>query len=170
MDIVGEVLAFAGMVLISVSILVLIVDICGRKTIGFTIFGINDINQLLIMACICLAMPLTFLREGHVGVDFVTDLLPRRPLAVLKLVVALVSGGWVVVLAYFAYVQAVAQIAMDTGSPTLAIPIVWFWIPLLIGMTMSAVACLVHVLRHVIALFSGHDPLGSRYPGEVEPG
>ena len=161
MEWLGEVLAFFGMMLISVSIVVLIVDIVGRKTIDFTIYGIDDINGLLIMSFICLALPFAFLREGHVGVEFITDALPPRPLVVVKLLVTMICCGWVVVLVYFSYRQAVAQIAMGSSSPTLAIPIAWYWTPLLIGMAVSVVACLVNVLRYFIAVFSGHDPLGA---------
>ncbi len=161
MEWVGEVLAFVGMMLISVSILVLISDIVGRKTIDFTVYGIDDVNGLLIMSFICLALPFAFLREGHVGVEFITDALPRRTLVLVKLAVAVIICGWVGVLVYFSYLQAVAQIAMGSSSPTLAIPIVWYWTPLLIGMAVSVVACLVNVFRDILEAFSGHDPLGA---------
>ena len=167
MEGVAEALAFFGMTLISMSIVVLIVDIVGRKTIDFTVFGIDDINGLLIMACICLALPFAFLREGHVGVEFITDALPPRPLAVVKLIVTLVCCGWVGVLVYFSYDQAVEQIARGFRSPTLAIPIAWFWTPLLIGVPVSVVACLVNVLRYLIEVFSGHDPLDTEYRSEA---
>ena len=161
METVAEILAFAGMTLISASIMVLIADVSGRKTVGFTIFGINDINQLLTMACVCLAMPLVFLREGHVGVDFATGWLGPRQLAALKMVVSAICFGWVGVLAHFAFIQARGQIAMGSSSPTIEIPIVWFWAPLLLGLTASAVACLANVARHLIVVATGQDALGA---------
>ena len=150
------------MALISISIAISMIDIVGRKTIGFTILGINDIAQLLVMACICLAMPFAFIREGHVGVEFVTDRLPPRALAALKLAIALLSCGFVAVLVRFAYAQAGMQMGKGDTSMTLGIPIVWYWAPLLIGFTVSVFACLVHALRHFVALVSGADPLGAR--------
>jgi TRAP-type C4-dicarboxylate transport system permease small subunit len=156
---ISEALAYAGMILISVAIAALIVDIVGRKTVGFTILGIGDIMQLLVMACICLAMPFAFLREGHVGVDFVTDRLPPRMLAGLKLVVALLSGAFVAILARFAFLQAGQQIAKGDMSMTLAIPIVWYWAPLLIGLCVSSLACLIHAVRYATATATGRDPL-----------
>jgi len=163
------VLAFAGMALISISIAVSMIDIVGRKTVGFTILGINDIVQLLVMACICLAMPFAFIGEGHVGVDFVTDPLPPRALAALKFAVALLSCGFVAVLVRFAYAQAALQIGKGDTSMTLGIPIVWYWAPLLTGFSVSVFACLAHALRHLVTLVSGVDPLrarGSRAAGE----
>jgi TRAP-type C4-dicarboxylate transport system permease small subunit len=162
LDRLSEALAFIGMVLISIAIVALLVDIVGRKTIGFSILGISDIMQLLVMACICLAMPFAFVREGHVGVDFVTDGLPPRALAALKLAVALLSSAFVVVLMRYGLIQAGQQIAKGDMSMTLAIPIVWYWAPLLIALGVSALACLLHAARYLVALLSGRDPLRSR--------
>lgn len=153
-DRVGEVLAFCGMLCLSLAIAASIIDIVGRKTVGFTILGIVDITQLLVMACICLAMPFAFIREGHVGVEFVTDLLPPKALGALKLVVAVVSCGFVALLAYYAVVQASQQVGRGDISMTLAIPIAWYWAPLLVGLVVSALACLAHAARHLLNLLS----------------
>jgi len=164
LDRASEALAFAGMVLISVAIAALIVDIVGRKTVGFTILGIGDIMQLLVMACICLGMPLVFAREGHVGVEFVTDGLPRRVLLALKLVVALVTGAVTIMLLRYGWLQAEQQIAKGDVSTTLAIPVVWYWAPLLIGLAVSVLGCLIHILRYIAAVVSGIDPFISVRP------
>lgn len=153
-DRVGEVLAFCGMLCLSLAIAASIIDIVGRKTVGFTILGIVDITQLLVMACICLAMPFAFIREGHVGVEFVTDLLPPKALGALKFVVALVSCGFVALLACYAVVQASQQVGRGDISMTLAIPIAWYWAPLLVGLVVSALACLAHAARHFLNLLS----------------
>src|SRR3989337_2033823 len=116
---VSEQLAFVGMILISASITVTMVDIIGRKTVKLSVFGVNDIGQLLVMSCICLAMPLTFLREGHVGVDFVTDPLPPRALAFVKFAAALLGLVFVAVLVRYAFVQAQLQVGKGDRSVTL---------------------------------------------------
>lgn len=157
----AEVLSFIGMLLLTTAMAFSMVDIVGRKTIGFSILGITDITQLLVMACVCLAMPLTFIREGHVGVEFATDALPRRVLAALRFAVSLLCFVFVVALARFAYAQAFLQIAKGDASLTLGIPIVWYWMPLLIGLSLSAVAALAHSLRYIRAATHDADPDGS---------
>lgn len=156
---VSEILAFLGMILISISIAISMVDIVARKLHGWSVLGISDIGQLLVMSCICLAMPFAFVREGHVGVEFVTNALPPRLLAALKLVVALIALVFVAVLARYALAQADLQIAKGDISNTLGIPIVWYWLPLLIGLGVSALVCFAQVLRHLIAVAAGGDPL-----------
>jgi TRAP-type C4-dicarboxylate transport system permease small subunit len=157
-DSIGEWIASFGMVLISIAILASMVDIVCRKTIGFSVTGINDIMQLFVMACICLAMPLAFIREGHVGVDFVTDPLPPRALAALKFLVAVLTTGFVAMLTYYAYGQAVQQINQGDRSQTIAIPIVFYWAPLLIGMGVSAFVSLLLAVRAAIIAAGGVDP------------
>ena len=147
-DRLGEILAHAGMALLSLFILLQMVDIVGRKTTGFTILGLSEIGQLLVMGCICLVLPLVFIRDGHIGVEFLTDFLPPRALALLKGCVALIGTALVAAFAYFGFGQAELQIAKGDGSPTLHIPIVWFWAPLLVGIAASAAACLVQAFRY----------------------
>jgi TRAP-type C4-dicarboxylate transport system permease small subunit len=157
-DSIGEWIADAGMVLISIAIFASIVDIACRKTIGFSITGINDIMQLFVMACICLAMPLAYIREGHVGVDFITDPLSPRALAALKFLVAILTTLFVAMLTYYAYGQAMQQINQGDKSQTLGIPIVFYWAPLLIGMGISAIASFLLAIRAGVIAAGGADP------------
>lgn len=150
----GEILVFLGMTSLSATVLVSMADIAGRKTIGFSVLGIEDIVSLTVMACVSLAMPLTYLREGHVAVEFVTDPLPPRWLAAVKAVAAILTAGFVAVLAWYAFEQAAMQIDQGDRSNTLAIPILAYWAPLLLGLTMSALCALVLALRWIAAVFA----------------
>lgn len=156
-DRIGECLAYAGMLLLSAAITASIVDIACRRTIGFSITGINDIMQLFVMACICLAMPLTFVREGHVGVEFITDRLSPRVLGALECIVGLVMTGFVATLTWFAWQQAMQQIQRGDRSQTLGLPIVLYWTPLLVGMALAALASLALTVRYLVVAAGGSD-------------
>ncbi len=162
MDRIGEWLAFAGMMLISVAIGASMVDIVCRKTIGFSVIGIDDITQLLVMSCICLSMPLAYIREGHVGVEFVTDPLPPRALAIVKALVAALTTIFVAFLVRYALGQAMQQIDQGNKSATLAIPIIWFWAPLLIGLGISIVASFTLFLRYLVVAAGRVDSIPPR--------
>jgi TRAP-type C4-dicarboxylate transport system permease small subunit len=152
---IAEVLAHAGMGLISLFMLLQMVEIIGRKTTGFTILGLSEMGQLLVMGCICLALPFVFVRDGHIAVEFLTDPLRPARLAWLKAAIALLSTVFVAALAYFGFGQAMGQIAKGDGSPTLHIPIVWYWAPLLLAMTASAASCAIQALRFVALALAG---------------
>jgi TRAP-type C4-dicarboxylate transport system permease small subunit len=134
-----------------------IVDIAGRQTIGYSVTGLNDITQLLVMGFISLALPITFLREGNITVHFVADLLPPRLRALLQAVIAVVSMAFVASLAWFAWEQAASQVAESARSPTLAIPMLYYWLPLLAGITLAALVCLVLAARYATAAVSGNE-------------
>jgi TRAP-type C4-dicarboxylate transport system permease small subunit len=91
-------------------------------------------------------------------VEFLTDPLRPRALALLKATVGLVGVAFVCVLTYYGFGQAQLQFAKGDISPTLHIPILWYWIPLLLGMTVSAIACLAQTIRHVLSAVSRETP------------
>jgi TRAP-type C4-dicarboxylate transport system permease small subunit len=153
-----EALAHVGMALISLFMVLQIVEIVGRKAIGSSILGLSEIGQLFVMSCICLTWPLVFRRDGHIAVEFLTDPLRPRALALLKAGVGLVSAIFVCALTYYGFGQAQVQFAKGDISPTLHIPILWYWIPLLLGMTVSAVACLAQAIRHTLSAILRETP------------
>ncbi|MCW5772728.1 MAG: TRAP transporter small permease [Rhodospirillaceae bacterium] len=167
LDRIGQAFVYAGMIFLSGTVAVSMADIVGRKTTGFSVLGIDDIVSLTVMACVSLAMPLTYLREGHVAVEFVTDMLPPRGLAAVKALGAVLTAGFVAVLAWFAFKQAGQQIAQGDRSNTLAIPIIWYWGPLLAGMAASALCGLVLALR-LAATALGFAPPPERTRPEAE--
>jgi TRAP-type C4-dicarboxylate transport system permease small subunit len=154
-DGVCEALAHAGMVLISLFMVLQMVEIVGRKAFGFSILGLSEIGQLFVMSCICLTWPLVFCRDGHIAVEFVTDPLPSRALSALKAALGLIGAVFVGALTYYGVVQAQMQIAKGDFSPTLHIPIFWYWVPLLLAMAASGAACVVQTIRHAMAAMSG---------------
>ena len=134
----ARVLAYAGMALLCAAMLVLMVDIAARKTIGFSILGTIDLTQLGVMGCVFLAMPLAFLRGTHVGVDFITDGLPSPLLRALKFACGIVGALFMLALAWYGLGQARIQLAQGDQSVTLGIPMILYWAPLLVGSFASA--------------------------------
>lgn len=124
-------------------------DIAGRQSVGYSVTGLQDITQLLVMGFVALALPVTFLREQNVTVEFVADLLPVRVLAWLHALIALVSTVFVAALAWYAWLQAAREFGEGSRSSTLAIPMSWYWAPVLLGISLSALACAVLALRYL---------------------
>src|SRR3954467_9880169 len=116
-------LAFFGVCVLGLATLALMADIGLRRSIGVSITGIVDITQLAQMFCIALVLPMAFLREGHVGVDFITDRLPPRALIVLKCLVHLLSAVFMTAIAWYSFKQAGTQIDQGDKSQTLGLPI-----------------------------------------------
>jgi TRAP-type C4-dicarboxylate transport system permease small subunit len=124
-----------------------VVDIAGRQSVGYSVVGLNDITQLLVMSFVALALPVTFLREQNVTVEFLADRLPPRLQAWLHALIAGVSTVFVAALAGYAWRQAAREFGEGARSSTLAIHMGWFWAPVLLGITLSALMCAVLFLR-----------------------
>ncbi len=156
-DRLGEIFAFAGMICLSAIVAVSMFDIVGRKWFKTPIIGMEDITSLAMMACIALSMPITFLREGHVGVEFVTDGLRPRALAGLKCAIAVLTLIFVFYLTWYGWKQALNRIGNGDISDTLAIPIFYFWTPLIVGLIASVFASLLLVVRFGLVCAGGPD-------------
>ena len=113
-------LAFAGVLLLMAGVAALMVDICARKTVGFSILGIIDLTQLAQMACVFLVLPLAFLRESHIAIDFITERLPERVRAAIEVGSALLGVALLAALVWYSWGQAANLPAISRPSPTAA--------------------------------------------------
>lgn len=132
-------------------------DIVGRQTVGYSVIGLNDVTQLFVMGFVSLALPITFLRERNVTVEFVADLLPLHTRSLLRALVAVVTAVFVGALAYFSWHQALVQFSEAARSMTLAIPMLYYWLPLLVGISLAALFCAVLAVRDFAALLRPQD-------------
>ena len=119
----------------------LMVDIAARKTVGFSILGMIDLTQLAQMACVFLVLPLAFLKESHVSVDFITERFPPRARAAIECVSALIAIVLLAAILWYSWGQARIQVSQGDRSVTLGIPMLWYWAPLLAGTALSIAAC-----------------------------
>jgi TRAP-type C4-dicarboxylate transport system permease small subunit len=129
------------------AVAVLIVDIATRKSVGFSILGMVDLNQLAQMACVFLVLPLAFLHESHITVDFITDRLPRRARAGIQAASALLGAALLAAILWHSVGQALIQFRQGDRSQTLGIPMLWYWAPLVAGVALSVLAVLLVAAR-----------------------
>jgi TRAP-type C4-dicarboxylate transport system permease small subunit len=134
------------------GVAVLMVDISTRKTLGFSILGTIDLMQLAQVACVFLVLPLVFLRESHISVDFVTNRLPPRLRAAVEVVSALLGIALLGAILWYSWQQAAIQVRQGDRSVTLGIPMAFYWAPLLLGTALS-IAASFFVLARVLAGF-----------------
>lgn len=147
-----------------VATCIIVADVATRRSIDFPIAGTMDLTQLFVMSCAFLAMPLAFLRNAHVSVEFVTDRLPSRVLLAVEAVAAAISCAFIVASLVCSVEQALLQVGNGDRSQTIGIPIFWYWVPLLIGFAFSALATLMIVVRSGWKASFGLDPCASVCP------
>jgi TRAP-type C4-dicarboxylate transport system permease small subunit len=140
--------AVGGVVLLLGCALLNCGDIATRRVFDLNLVGMVDLTQLLVMACAFLCIPLTFLREAQIEVDFFTARFSGRTSDALRCASALACAVFMALITFSA-----AQAALQAGqhgdrSSTLAIPLTWHWAPVVFGCALSVLACLAVALAH----------------------
>jgi TRAP-type C4-dicarboxylate transport system permease small subunit len=142
-------------------------DIAIRNLGGQGILGTVDITQLMIVACAFLTIPYGFMTDSHVSVDIATTRLPLRLRALCRAFAALLGGVLMLAIGWFGIGQAQTVAMMGDKSQTIALPMIWFWYPLLGGAFFTAALILLIVLRHLAVAVSGQDFAPTEQKAEV---
>lgn len=139
--------AAVGGTLLLACALITVADIVSRRTLGLSVPGLIDLTQLLIMGSVFLCIPFTFERRGNVEVELLFDRLPRRARRVLAALWSLLSAAFLAAIAWHAGRAALQVLEYGERSPTLAVPMIWYWIPILFGTVLAAGVCLHQMLQ-----------------------
>ena len=144
--------ALFGVACLLGAAVVTVVDI-GLRFFDTAIPGVVDIVQLLILATGFAAIPFAFHRDAHVSVDLLSQFLPRR---IQSLLAALASLGGVVLMGlilYYGWDAAKMQMMFGDVSQNIRIPMIWYWVPLLVGSALSVLAAVLAMLQALAGLF-----------------
>jgi TRAP-type C4-dicarboxylate transport system permease small subunit len=123
-------------------------DIATRRVLDLHLTGMVDLTQLMVMACAFACIPLTFLREAQIEVDFVTTHLRARTHAALRCASALAGAGFMALATQTTATAALQALRHGDLSSTLALPMVWYWLPVVAGCALSTLACLALAAAH----------------------
>jgi TRAP-type C4-dicarboxylate transport system permease small subunit len=141
------------------TMLVTVADVVLRRTVQIAIAGTVDITQLFVMAAVFTAIPFAFFSDSHVVIELATDRLRPRAVAVFKAVAAVAAMGFVAAAFWYGWDAALQQHGYGDRSQTIGIPILFYWIPLLAGFALSAVAAALLAIRYIAFAVRGVDPL-----------
>jgi TRAP-type C4-dicarboxylate transport system permease small subunit len=155
----SRIVALAGIAMLAGAMAITMADILLRRLFAFAMIGTVDMVQLCIMSTAFLSIPYAFIRGSHVGIEAATDLLPKRALALVKAMAALAGFGFMAAIGWFGLEQAELQYGYGDVSQTIAIPMLYYWLPLLAGAALSVLATTVLAVRFLIQAATGCDPL-----------
>ena len=135
--------ALAGAALLVVCMLVTVADVALRRTAGIAIIGTVDLTQLFVMAAVFTGIPYAFMTGSHVSVDLFVDRLGPRATELGKALGALLGCALMTLVFRYGLAQAQLQLAYGDVSQTIGIPILWYWLPLLVGGALATFATLL---------------------------
>ena len=134
--------ATLGVTLLIVCALVTVADVVSRRTVGLTIPGLIDLTQLLVMSSVFLCIPYAFAERANVEVDLLFDRLPRRVRVTLSVLWPFLGAGFLLAIAWHVTKAGSQVLEYGETSPTLAVPMIWYWVPILLGVLLSAIVCI----------------------------
>lgn len=129
------------------GVLLTMTDIGLRSISTFTVKGVVDIMQLCVLAGAMFAIPYCFLADQHVAIDIFSDRMPRKVQLVLRVIAAVLGAAFLAGVLWFSYGQAMNE--YGDRSQTIGIPMIWYWVPFLVGIGLAVVANIILVLRYL---------------------
>ena len=140
-------LRYAAMLALALMMLVTIVDVTMRVSINELVLGSVEIVQLALVAVVFLALPETFLRDEHITVDALDQVVSPAALRWVRLAASLASLLLVAVMTWRMLLPALDTLEIGDLTTDLQLSLFWYWLPMLIGAAAAVVALVLTVLR-----------------------
>ena len=133
-------IALAGMMLVTV------LDVVLRAAFNRPIRGTLEIVELLLACTFFLALPAAFLRDEHIVVDIIDGAAPRW-VPLLKRLSLAIAVVLLAAMAWQGWIAARDAVAFKDVTSDLALPRLWYWIPVLAGMIGACLAAAVMLVK-----------------------
>lgn len=120
-----------------------------RQVFDTPILGVIDVMELALVVCIFLAMPGVFLRDEHVVVDVIDQMVSPRTVRLLRLIGLVLTLGFLVLMITYMLQPALEKLDQHEVTMTLGINRFVHWIPIIFGFVLS-IAATVWVIVHYL--------------------
>lgn len=136
---------FAGAFALAMMLLT-VVDVVARSVANRPVAGVYELVELALACTIFFALPAVFLRDENIVVDLADHLAPRasrwlRHAAAVVTVMLLSVMGWQMI------EPARDTLAFGDVTADLSLPRILYWIPVLVGVALSALAAAMMLVR-----------------------
>ncbi|MDC0948797.1 TRAP transporter small permease [Gammaproteobacteria bacterium] len=140
-------LAILGISALVVAIAVVVADIVWRRLGGGSFIGAVDLTQLSVMIAVSLSIPYAFSIGSHVSVDLLSQSFSARTHTALEGLAYLIGAAITALLCWLTIGRANEIWAYGDVSQDLALPLIWYWGALCLGLGLSTLVCLIRMLR-----------------------
>lgn len=132
-------------VFLTAMMLLTVADVLARWLFARPIHGAYELTELLLTCTFFLALPAVFLRDGNIVVDMVDGWFPRA-VPWLKRFALAAAAAMLAIITWRCWLFARNAIEFGDVTSDLSLPLLLYWIPLLVGIGGAAVAALVMAL------------------------
>ncbi|MBN9460652.1 MAG: TRAP transporter small permease [Burkholderiales bacterium] len=142
--------ATLGVAILLVCAALTVLDIVRRLLVGESITGLVDLTQLLVMTSVFLWIPYAFECRANIEVDLLFDRLPAFARRWLDRLWPLAGALFLVFAVWHSGRAAMQVLEYGDSSPTLGVPMIWYWAPVLFGTVLAAIVCTVQFVRALL--------------------
>jgi TRAP-type C4-dicarboxylate transport system permease small subunit len=138
--------AWVASLFLAAMMLLTVADVLGRSLFARPIHGTYELVELLLTCTFFFALPAVFLRDGHVLVDVIDSWRPRA-VPWLKRIALVVTAVMLGIITWRCALFAKNALEFGDVTSDLSLPLILYWIPLLVGFGGAAVAAVVMAMR-----------------------
>lgn len=143
----AKIMALIGTVPLLLAVGLTVLDIVLRSVSSMTVHGLTDIVTLCTMFGAIFAIPYGFAMDQHVVIDVFTSRLPDRVERSLMMLAAFLSLVFLGGVCWFSSQQMITEYGYGDRSQSIGIPMIWYWLPLIAGIGVSALVNLWVIWR-----------------------
>jgi TRAP-type C4-dicarboxylate transport system permease small subunit len=139
---------------LAAMMLLTVADVLLRAAINRPIRGALEIVELLLACTFFLALPASFLRDEHILVDVVDGFFggpEGRWVRRLRQVAGMLGVLVMAVMAWQGGLTAKDALLFKDVTSDLSLPVIWYWIPVLVGMVGGCLAAAAMLFRGAAA-------------------
>ena len=139
-------IADVAAIALAVMMMVTILDIVLKNAFGRPIASAFEWVEISLAVMVFLGLPRVFRTEGNVVVDVIDHFVGARAVRGLKLVGALATIGFLLLVGYAMIEPALDTVRFPEAKPESGMPLWAIWIPILAGLVLSILGA-AHVAR-----------------------
>lgn len=135
--------------------LINVVDVGLRVSVNEPIFGTYEIIEFMLAAVAFLAIPEAFLRDQHITIELIDQVLPPRVIDVLRAFGTLCAMVFVALMVWNMVQPALDYIEFDEITMDLQLPLIWKAALIMTGVGAAVLTALVLFIRDLTRVFTG---------------
>ena len=135
--------------------LINVVDVGLRVSVNEPIFGTYEIVEFLLAAVAFLAIPEAFLRDQHITIELIDQVLPPRVIDALRAFGTLCALVFVTLMVWHMVQPALDYIEFNEITMDLQLPLIWKAVLIMTGVGAAVLTALVLFVRDLKRAFTG---------------
>jgi TRAP-type C4-dicarboxylate transport system permease small subunit len=146
--------------------LITVFDIVARRAVLMSVRGVVEISTMAVVLIAFLALANSFILGGHIVVDLATTKLSERTNRRIDAVWLGAAAVFLALIAVLMWRATIKNYYEGAVSLDLQVPMVVFWLPATIGVSVAPIACLIAMYRNWNAMPGGETQTGRELPRE----